>query len=431
MTGCTAGCGVVIDCDVAVGVPAIPSGGGPLAFVLVRLFGEPVGLLTEAVPNRGLQADELAAAIVRDFGVQLRERLAECGLELTEEMPTDGLCPPRVPGFLESRERVVSDGPAMTVAVCTRDRSDGLSALLDSLEAQEYKRLRVLVIDNAPSDDRTRRLVASLAGEREIEYVMEPRPGLSWARNRAIEASDDEILAWADDDAVCDPWWAAELARGFVEIPEAGAVTGIVIPSGIETPSQAWFEQYAGVSRGRGFTRAVFSPATAHTQSPLYPLPPFGSGNNMAFRREALDQIGGFDCALGAGTATHAGEDSAAFSTLLWLGGTIVYQPTAIMRHGHRREFAALRRQMQGYGRGLSAYYMSMLVHHPDCGRELLRLSRQAARDLLSPRGRRSEELGERFPRQLVWANRIGVLQGPFAYAAARAKARRLGRAKL
>ena len=166
------------------------------------------------------------------------------------------------------------------------------------------------------------------------------------SRGREIAPSRpprSEVIAWADDDELCDRWWAAEMARGFVEIPEAGAVTGIVIPSELETQSQAWFEQYSGVGRGRGFTRAVFSPATAREQSPLYPLPPYGAGANMAFRREAIERIGRFDCALGAGTSTLAGEDTAALSALLLAGGTIVYQPSAIVHHRHRRDYAALR----------------------------------------------------------------------------------------
>ncbi len=314
----------------------------------------------------------------------------------------------------------------MTVAICTRDRPEGLRLLLDSLSVQEYGRMRILVVDNAPSDQSTQRLVMTLSRERDIDYVTEPRPGLSWARNRAIEASDGEVVAWADDDAVCDRWWVAELARGFVEIPHAEAVTGIVIPGELETQSQVWFEEYCGVSRGRGFERAIFSRATAHFQSPLYPLPPFGSGNNMAFRREALERIAGFDCALGAGTATMGGEDTAALSALLWTGGTVVYQPTAIMYHRHRRDYAALRRQMQGYGRGLSAYYVSMLVHYPGCALELLRLHRRALRDQFSRQGARLGQLNDDFPRDLLRANRIGLLQGPFMYAKARLKARRV-----
>ena len=244
------------------------------------------------------------------------------------------------------------------------------------------------MVDNAPSDDRTQRLVEGFACELEVRYVAEPRPGLSWARNRAIDASGSEVIAWVDDDETCDRWWAMEIARAFVEIPAADAVTGLVAPGELETQCQAWFEQYSGVRRGRGFTRQVFSPATAHRQSPLYPLPPYGAGANMAFRRDAIERIGRFDTALGTGTSTLAGEDTAALSTLLLAGGTIVYQPSAIVHHRHRRDYAALQRVMLGYGRGLSAYYASMVVRHPGCMPELLRLSRRVLSGQMSGGGR-------------------------------------------
>jgi glycosyltransferase involved in cell wall biosynthesis len=422
----TSPAGVVLECELSDSVPAIlEHTAGTHMFVIVRLFSEPIGLLSRTLPPDGLQADELASLIVDELGTELRPRIEDCGLRWTGELPTVGLRPPRTPSFLESREHVLREGPEMTVAVCTRDRTEDLAILLDSLDQQEYPRLRILVVDNAPSDDRTRRLVSALARERDIEYVAESRPGLSWARNRAIEASESEVIAWADDDERCDRWWAAEVARGFVEVPDAGAVTGIVVPCELETQSQEWFEQYSGVGRGRGFTRAVFSPATAHDQSPLYPLPPYGAGANMAFRRGAIDRIGRFDCALGAGTATLAGEDTAALSALLLAGGTIVYQPSAIVRHRHRRDYAALERVMLGYGRGLSAYYASIVLRQPGCLPELVRLSRRALHDQVSSNGRRLGGL-DGFPRELLRINRKGLLQGAFMYPVARRHARHL-----
>ena len=71
----------------------------------------------------------------------------------------------------------------------------------------------------------------------------------------------DELQEQPDDDERCDPWWVAELARGFVEVPAAVGVTGIMIPGELVTRSQEWFEEFTGVLRGRGFTRAVFSPS--------------------------------------------------------------------------------------------------------------------------------------------------------------------------
>ena len=426
--------GVVTQCDIAERIPAIASPRvGTRALVLVRMFSEPIGILSEHLPADSMDPSNLARAIVRNFGPRLRERFADCGLAWDGQLPTCGLHPRQTPSFLTSRERVLREGPQMTVAVCTRDRPEGLAVLLESLGAQDYQRMRVLVVDNAPSDDRTRQVVLTAAQKHlsDIDYVVEPRPGLSWARNRAIDVSDGEVIAWADDDERCDRWWAAELARGFVEVPEASVVTGIMVPGELATKSQAWFEDYSGVRRGRGFARAVFSPETAHRQSPLYPLPPFGTGGNMAFRRDILKRIGGFDCALGAGTVACGGEDTAALSTVLLTGGTIVYQPTAIVHHYHRKDYGALRSTLRGYGRGLTSFYASMLVHRPNGTAELLRVGGQAVMDHFSRGGRQLIELSDDFPRELLWANRIGLLQGPFTYAAAQVHARRLRRAAL
>lgn len=418
--------GVVVECEVSTGISAITAPtAGTQALVLVRVFGEPIGMLSLTLPEGGLEPDQLANAIVSELEPELRERIVQSGLPWTGKLATDGLAPPRTPHFVTTRERVMRDGPEITVAVCTRDRTEALARLLESLRQQEYKRLRILVVDNAPSDDSTRQLVAELASELPIDYVVEPRPGLSWARNRAIDASRSEVIAWADDDEICDRWWAAELARAFVEVRDADAVTGIVAPGELETQCQAWFEQYSGVRRGRGFSRQVFSPATAYRQSPLYPLPPYGAGANMAFRREAIERIGRFDTALGTGTSTMAGEDTAALCALLLAGGTVVYQPSAIVRHRHRRDYASLERVMLGYGRGLSAYYASMIVRHPGCLPELVRLSRQALRDQVSRGGGRLGDL-DGFPTELLRLNRKGLLQGAFMYPGARLRARRL-----
>ena len=421
--------GVVLDCDVADGIPEIgPVAPGAEALVLVRLFTEPIGTVNPSLPTGRLAAHELSKLIARELESPLRARIEASGLAWRCPLPSDGLVPASTPAFLATRERVLSDGPEITVAISTRDRPDSLVKTLGSLTGQVYPRLRILVVDNAPSDAATRKLVSALGRVQPIDYALEPRPGLSWARNRGIEASDSEVIAFLDDDELCDPWWVAELARGFVEVPEADAVSGLIFPRELETESQIWFERYSGVRRGRGFARAVLSPATAREQSPLYPLPPFGSGGNMAFRREAIESIGRFDTALGLGTPALAGEDTAALSALLLAGGTVVYQPTALVYHRHHRSYQALRRVLLGYGRGLGAYYTSMLLRRPGCAGELVRLSGHALREQLSRRRGGSSALGEDFPRELLHVNRLGLLQGPVMYAGARLHARRVAR---
>ena len=419
--------GVVGACDIAEGVTPVASPhGGARAVILVRLFTEPIGVAEAVLPHGGLSAEELASLISAEFGAELKQRLEDCGWEWTEQIPTDGLEPARTPRYLESRQRVMASGPSITAAICTRDRPDVLREAIESLGAQEYERLHVIVVDNAPPDNNTREVVASFGGD--VEYALERRPGLSWARNRALELSSSEVLAYVDDDARCDRWWAAEVARGFVEVPEADAVTGTVFPAELDTPSQMFFDQYSSVRRQRGFTRAVFSPATWRQQSPLYPLPPFGIGANMAFRRSTLQAIGGFDPALGPGTATHAADDTGALSGVLLAGGTIVYQPSALVHHRNRRDESALRGLLRGHGRGVGAFYTSMVVRRPGCMPELLRLAPRALRDQFSPSGQRLRKLDSNFPHDLLSANRRGLLEGPFAYAAARFEAARLAK---
>ena len=417
--------GVVAECDVAVEIPSIE---GPRtgigALVLVRLFSEPIAMLDVNLPEGGLSATDLAREIAVALAPQLKRRFEDCGLSWTGEVPIDGLKAPCTPSFVRSREAVQRDGPSITVAICTHDRPDSLEVALISLLAQRYERLEILIIDNAPTTDRTRQVVAGLAEEHPaIKYAVEPRPGLSWARNRAAELASGEVVAWVDDDVVCDPWWATEIARGFVEVPAADVVTGTVVPSELETRSQVMFDRYGSVRRRRGFTRAVFSAATRGAQSPLYPMPPFGIGANMAFRRDAVEAIGGFDRALGAGTVTRSAEDTAAFTAVLLNGGTVVYQPSAIVHHRHRQDDRALRDLMLGHGRGLGAFYTSMVLRRPSCTLELVLLAPRAIRDQFSSRGQRLSQLDDDFPPELLRANRLGLIQGPWAYARSRLEA--------
>jgi hypothetical protein len=199
------------------------------------------------------------------------------------------------------------------------------------------------------------------------------------------------------------------------------------VPAELETDAQLWFEQFGGHSKGRGFTPDVFSPATAHRQSPLYPLPPFGAGGNMVFRPGVLERIGGFDTALGAGTPAMGSEDTLALMQVLVAGGTVAYQPSALVWHHHRRDLAGLRNQLVGYGTGLTAAYTSLLLRDPRLIRPLLRLAPTALRDTFGDSDRLAG-LRADFPRGLVGANRRGLLTGPVKYLRSRLADRRLRR---
>jgi glycosyltransferase involved in cell wall biosynthesis len=416
---------VVLDLDLAEPLPALPAIGPDgrrveQAWVLVRLFTEALGTVLVDVPADGLTPAGLAAAIETELGPVVRLRLGG-------PVPLDGIIPAGEPTFLASRRAVLAAAPHITVVICTRERPGALARCLDSLLAQQYPSFRVLVVDNAPETGATAEVVGSAARRGQVAYLVEPKAGLSFARNTAVGAAPGQILAWIDDDEVADPHWLAEVARALHEHPEADVVSGVIVPAELETRAQLWFEQFGGHSKGRGFRPAVFSPATAHLQSPLYPLPPFGTGANMTFRPGVIERIGMFDTALGAGTPAMGSEDTLAFTQVLLGGGTIVYQPTAVTHHYHRRDLDGLRKQMVGYGTGLIAAYTSLLVARPGVLWGLLKLVPGALRELTGRNTARTATIRDDFPRDLLAANRRAMLGGPRAYL----KGRRAARAKV
>jgi GT2 family glycosyltransferase len=420
---------IVTDLELSEPLPSIaaadPDGRriGHVWFV-VRLFSEPLGFAVLDVPDSGLEPAAIAAAVDATYQPVIAEKLAEAGVSYDGLDPNGITLDGRAP-FLARREEVLRDAPPITVVVCTRERPEALTRCLESLLGQAYPRFRVLVVDNAPATGATADVVRGFAARGPVDYLVEPAPGLSRARNRAVASAPGEILAWIDDDEEADPHWLAEVARALADHPDASVVSGVIVPAELRTHAQLLFEEFGGHSKGRGFKPDVFSPATAHIQSPLYPLPPFGTGANMTFRPGVIESIGGFDDALGAGTPAMGSEDTAAFTQVLRKGGKIVYQPTAICRHYHRPDMAGLEKQMRGYGAGLTAAYTSLVVHNPLVLFALIRLAPRALRDLTNPDSPRNSSLTVAFPAELMTANRRGMLVGPVLYLRGRLSRRR------
>jgi hypothetical protein len=285
----------------------------------------------------------------------------------------------------------------------------------------------VLVVDNAPSSKASAEVFEQLGLPRS-EYVIEPQRGLSRARNRALSEVRTELVAWIDDDEVADANWVCKLKEGFAHECMPSAVSGLMLPAELDLEAQVRFEQYGGFNKGRGVLPEVLLAGSPSVRSPLYPLPGFGAGGNMAFRAEALRGIDGFDPYLGAGTPTHGGDETRAFASLLRQGETVLHWPAAITWHFHRREMESLEQQLFCYSAGLSAFYASMIRSDPTVLLEILKIVPHLARDLLPQKNNlRSAELPADFPRHLLGAARRGFVEGAFLYAYEVFKGRKRG----
>jgi O-antigen biosynthesis protein len=305
--------------------------------------------------------------------------------------------------------------PLVTVAVCSRNRTHELALCLEALRQIDYPHLELMVVDNAPKDDATQRLVQRHYPE--VRYICEAHPGLDWARNRAIEAARGEFIAFTDDDVIADSGWVKALATVFIENPKVAAVTGLVLPYELETEAQALFEQYGGF--GRGFERKYYS-GKPQNKWEYHGAGKFGTGANMAYRRQLFDLIGYFDPALDVGTVTNGGGDLEMFFRILKEGYCLVYEPSAIVFHRHRREYTQLRTQLANNGIGLYSYMVRSAMIYPDERMAFIGLGawwlwwwniRRWLISLIHP---------DRFPRDLIEAELWGSLRGLFRYQKAR-----------
>lgn len=316
------------------------------------------------------------------------------------------------------QRRSPKDQPRISVVLCTRDGRDRITGTLESLKALDYKNHEVLVVDNCPSDRRTKRLVRKYP----FRYVVEPRPGLDWARNRGIADAEGDIIAFIDDDAYADKEWLHGIAAGFSN-PDTMCIAGLVFPAELETYAQELFEvAYGGF--GRGFESRVYEPGSIWKYQTCWPS--IGTGANMAFRREAFDRVGVFDVAFDVGTPTGGCGDLDMFRRLMRAGCRIEYRPDALVYHCHRRNLDDLHRQLYGYGKSYIALQTKALLREPES--RFLIAKYMLRRYLPYNLGRivRRVVKHQGLPLRMQFAEIRGALHGVVAYFRSRKHSRRI-----
>ena len=416
--------------DIEVGAPleGLPPGetetGTPFAtsLCLVRLHGRPLGLVEVALPPGGLAADGLAARIQADLGEEVARHLRDDGLPPAEVRP-EGIEGPGTAPCAAAREDLLTRAPTVSVVVVTRGRPQRVLKTVRSITGCRYPKDRydVIVVDTPEDGEPPLGFEpGQLDEDVSLRVVVEPRPGISRARNTGLREATGELVVFADDDVDVDPDWLATLIAAFELGERVDAVSGPTLPGSLETPTERWFEGFGGLQRG--FETRVYSLADPPPDQPLFPFTPgaLGSGRSMAFRRDRLRRLGGFDPALGPPTPTLAGEDIEALLRVVLSGSEVVHEPAALVWHAHPREYRTLRRRMWGYGLGLSACLTKSLAEHPRLLPTLLRKLPGGLAFALSPRSDKNRKRQGDYPAELIRLELAGLACGPLAYARSR-----------
>lgn len=355
--------------DVDLAYPIVPMTLGSAyraARILVRIHEQPIGYVDIICgPEDRIDRDRILASLDQETAARALKHLMDdfLGHEQQDMLVNLGLA--EMLDWMMSNPVACSlaqrtkTGLTVTVAICTRNRPHTLRHTLNSLTQQTYADFKVIVVDNAPSDDATEQLVCTQFPH--VTYVREPEPGLDNARNRAIREARSEILAYIDDDAIADRHWVQALVNTF-DTPDIMCVTGLVAPARLDTAAQELFERF-GYSKG--FYRLRFN-----LQSPppigLFPYKGYhGTGCNSAFRLSVFEHIGLFDPRLDMGTPVPGGGDHDMFTRVILAGYTLVYDPKLVVFHEHIADLSVLSHKLGQYHQAFVAYLTKQALLAP------------------------------------------------------------------
>jgi GT2 family glycosyltransferase len=219
-----------------------------------------------------------------------------------------------------------SDLPKVSVVVCAYNAASTLPECLTSLMRVDYPEYEVILVDDG-SKDSTPKIAADFP---QVRYVRQENHGLSDARNVGVQLSTGEIVAYTDADCAADEDWL----RCLVQAMRDQGVPAVGGPN-ITPLSDGWSAHCVAASPGNP-SHVMFDDRHAEH------VP----GCNMAFRRESILNLGGFDPQYRA-----AGDDVDFCWRLLDHGGAIGYAPGAFVWHHRRQTVGAYLRQQIGYGR--------------------------------------------------------------------------------
>ncbi|MDH3639432.1 MAG: glycosyltransferase, partial [Gammaproteobacteria bacterium] len=248
-----------------------------------------------------------------DFGLTRRDRSSKLALDAVSQALAQAPFPQNI------------RWPRISVVVCSCNGEPTIRDTMEALQKLEYPEYEVIVIDDGSTDR-----LAEIVSEYAVTLISTENRGLSNARNTGMEAASGEIIAYTDDDAYPDPHWLHYLALTFLRSDYVGVGGPNLAP-----PGDGWAADCVANAPGGPVHVLLCDRVAEH-------IP----GCNMAFKKEALMAIGGFDPRYRA-----AGDDVDVCWRLQEQGWIIGFSPAAIVWHHRRNSLRAFWRQQLGYGK--------------------------------------------------------------------------------
>lgn len=230
----------------------------------------------------------------------------------------------------------MSDRLPVAVVVASRDRPEMVARCLASLRTALRVGDELVLVDSGSRDPAA---YVNAAAAQDARLVRVDAPGVNRARNAGWTTTTAPWVLFTDDDVEVEPGWADAYAERFARHPEVGFQTGwLGVPDGQEGT--------ADVATTEGDTEVVLDLSTRGV---------LGHGASMAVRRSALEQVGGWDDAMGSGGRFRSSPELDLFDRLLAAGWQGRYVPAARASHDQWRSAQELAKLHFRYALGAGA----------------------------------------------------------------------------
>jgi glycosyltransferase involved in cell wall biosynthesis len=237
----------------------------------------------------------------------------------------------------------------LSLVICTRNRAAQMAQTLERVSAIQTKlKWELVVVDNG-STDRTSAVVSEFAAacDHPVQTIIKEGRGVSSAKNAGWRSARSAIVVCIDDDCYPEKDYLDAIFECFSNDPKLGFVGGRIL---LHDPTDR------RITIQESLEPLSFPPAS-------FIRPGVIQGANVAYRRAALADVGGFDQWFGAG-ALYSGDETELLARISAAGWTGAYDPKPVVYHHHGRKTANDEwRLMRWYDRGRGAYYAKCILN--------------------------------------------------------------------
>lgn len=216
----------------------------------------------------------------------------------------------------------MSSKPRISLIICTYNREKFLGHALQSLTQQSLapKDFEILIINNNSTDSTPEISQDFMAANPQlnVRYFVESNQGLSYARNRGIKEAMAPIITYIDDDAEAEADFLEKVLSYFEKRPQTAGIGGRILPK-YEGSPPPWMNKYL-----YGFvTKVDFGDQVFTYTGKSYP-----AGCNMTYRKDLLEQVGGFNENL-----KWRADDKYIFFAIKEVSDQVFHYPEAVVQH--------------------------------------------------------------------------------------------------